>query len=147
MENQNMNEGLFDVELDESIKKLLHDIARWARFIAIFAFIGYGIALAEAITNGSPEGSSSLGTYAGRASSILGAIIGGAIGIAINIYLLRFGNQTRQAINEANQDMLDKGFNNLRTYFKIIGILAIIMLAFMGIFLLLAVLAGSLTRF
>ena len=145
MQNQQQSDNLFSIPIDQEGKELIRTIAWWARLIAILAFIGYAVAIIvsfmrpDIVINGE--------VYAGsKTSSVIGAIISAAIGVAINSFLFKFGNTARAGVDGMDTSLLSDAFNNLRIYYKILGIIVIICLILFGLvflFALLGALVGS----
>lgn len=133
MENQYKSEELFEVAVDSTSKSLIRDIALWARIIAITAFVSYGVSLIVSFFGNNALENSISGGVTGKGTRITGALIGAIIGVIITLFLFRFSKEAKNAIDGINQGQLETGFNNLRIYFKILGIIIII---FLVIFLL-----------
>ena len=129
MEGSTQHEDLFDVEIDSSAKKFISDIAIWAKITAVSAFISYGLSiLVAAFTNTESDAGFSAAT--GKAASIAGVLVMAILGVIINIFLYKFSSDAKPAIDNIDQRALENGFNNLKIYFKIIGVLVIIFFAF-----------------
>jgi hypothetical protein len=139
MENQIQQEELFDVEIDATAKSLINDIATWAKIVAVSAFVSYGLSLVVAVMSKS-EIESGFAASAGKASQIASALVGAVIGVIINIFLFKFAVEAKHGVEHMDQGRLESGFNNLRIYVKILGILLIIALVFFVLALLVALL-------
>lgn len=141
MESSNQLEDLFDVEIDSSAKKIISDITIWAKITAVTAFISYGISILVAVfTKSEAEGEFSAAT--GKAASIAGTLVVVILGVIINIFLYRFSAESKHAIDNIDQRALESGFNSLKVYFKIVGVLVIILLAFAILALMLTAVGG-----
>jgi len=141
MENQIQQEDLFDVEIDATAKSLISDIATWAKIVAVSAFVGYAISLVAAVLGKNELGSGFAATTS-KATEITGTLINVIIGAIINIFLFRFAVEAKRGIDHIDQERLESGFNNLRIYYKILGVFIIIILAIF-VFVLLAVVMGG----
>lgn len=139
-------ENFFNIAFDTGIRAQIKQAALWARICALCAFIGYGIALivalfgkvaADSVEN---EGAGNMGRI-GRIGFVLVSIL---IGGAINYFLYRFAVATIRGINSMDSITTNDGFNSLRTYFKICGVILIIVLclAALGILILVASIGG-----
>lgn len=144
MEQENITDDLFDVEIDQKAKSLLADIARWARIIAITSFASYGLTLLYSFV-AVPEVQSGLTGSAARISQIAIVLIFVTIGTILNLFLLRFGTDVKAAIDTSNQAKLESGFNSFRIYWKIAGILLIIVLSFVVLAVLLGIVGNRYT--
>lgn len=146
------NENLFNVGIDDTARNHLRTAATWARIIAIIAFISYAVNIIvaflgkKATTFESAE-VSGLAASAGRGADIASALIGAIIGIILNIFLLRFASNTKEAMDNLSQGSLETGLNGLRTYFKMSAILLIIAGIFVLLALLLVLAGGGLSRY
>jgi hypothetical protein len=138
------SDSLFGVHIDDTTKSHLRTAAIWARIIAMVAFVSYGINLIVAFIGKNPtlgDGEySAIAASAGRTSQIAGALIGAIIGVIINLFLFRFAKYTTEAVDRQSQASLEMGFNGLKVYFKILGIIMLIFLILAGLVLLLVLL-------
>jgi hypothetical protein len=131
---------LSDLSFDEAARSHVRAAATWARIVAIVAFISYAINLLVAFAGTTPqleEASSAFGGSASRTSQIAGTLITVIIGVIINLFLLRFANNAKEAVDKLSQGSLENGFNALSVYFKILGILLIIAMVFVVLAMLL----------
>lgn len=121
-------DNIFNLGLDVNTMGYLRTAATWARIVALLAFISAGLGLLVAFFEP--------GDTAGKAGGVIGAIISGAISVIINLYLYRFATQVTAGLSSMNQDSVTTGINNLRVYFKILGIILIIVLGLvvLGVF-------------
>ncbi|HLX91645.1 MAG TPA: hypothetical protein VKR32_08180 [Puia sp.] len=132
-------DSIFKLGFDENAKELLKSLALWAKICSVCAFIGYGINLIVAFLGRgnsrlSEESFNAVSTanYS-RAGAIASALISAAIGCAINYFLYRFSIETNRGVNNLDQFQLNEGFANLKTYFKILGIILVIALILFGL--------------
>ena len=135
MEDQHKTESIFNVTLDQEAKSLLKTTTVWAKIVAIAAFAQVGLSLVSAFI-----GKNSTAEMVG---AIFGSMIGAVISILLNVFLYRFSQKTADAISSSNQQLFAEGINSLRTYFKISGIVLIIILSLFLIVLFFMVLALS----
>jgi hypothetical protein len=121
MEEQNKTEGLFNLSLDQEAKSLLKTTTVWAKIVAIIAFVEAGLNLVSSFIGGS------------NAIQMVGAFFASLIGVLItvllNIFLYRFAQKTNDALASSNQQSFIEGINNLRNYFKVLGILLIVIMS------------------
>lgn len=121
--NINQDDSMFNISIEGAARDFLATAATWARIIAIVGFITAGLSVLEAIIGKQGE------TGASIIGSTLGAIIGAVITVAINIFLFRFATNIMSSLSNMSQVQFNEGVNNLRTYFKILGIIMIIVLS------------------
>ena len=133
-------DNFFNLSFDMVGLDTLRQLSLWAKIISICAFVGYAFSLAAALfghskTSGLDETSA---TSFSRTGNILGTFLVLIIGGAINYFLYRFAVAIDRGVKSMDALKVNEGFNSLRIYFKILGIILIIVLAI----LVLAVLIG-----
>jgi hypothetical protein len=116
----------------------LGEAAKWGKFLAIVGFIMCGLLAVFSFFAGSIF--SAMGNLQGtsmpQATGIMLTVIYLAIAILYFfpcLYLFRFASKMKAALSEANQDSLQSSFLNLKSLFKFMGILTIIVLGFYAI--------------
>ena len=119
MESQDLN--LFQLSIEEETREELQRCAYWAKIIAFAAFIS--AALSVILVFISPEYQSQ------RTLMVMLTVMMTVISVVINIFLYRFATKTTSAINNFNQQDFAEGITGLQTYFKILGIILIIILS------------------
>jgi hypothetical protein len=129
---QNTESSLFELQVDHNVSSYLGETARWAKFLAILGFIGCGFLLLVAIF---------FGSYFSAAFGRLGGLgyMGGLvsfiyIGMAALyffpcLYLYNFASKMQVALRSNDQEQLSQSFRNLKSCYRFVGILVIIMLA------------------
>ncbi len=117
----NTNLNLFHLTVDNQTGEELQRCAYWAKIIAIIAFISAALSIIFVFVNPLYEGQ--------RSAMIMMTIIMAALSIVINVFLYRFATKTTAAVNTMNQQDFAEGITGLQTYFKILGILLIIVLS------------------
>lgn len=137
MENyNNQGDNLFNLSVEGAARDLLLTAATWARTIAIVGFISAGLSVLDAFIGKAGAGSAAL------AGGILFTLLFVAIGVVLNIFLFRFATNIIASLSNMSQVQFNEGVSNLKTYFKLMGILIIIGLAIVFI----VILAYSLGR-
>lgn len=144
---------MFSLSIDPAAKAHLAETARWARFLAItgFVFLLLMVALGvyssltisryEDMFNGSSGQRGLLqGVGAGMAVAYL---ILAVVGFFPLLFLLRFANGMHTALSGNNQVALDTAFQQLKVYFRYLGILLIISLVMMALSVLIGILGGT----
>jgi len=127
--------------LNEKIKGFLLETAKWAKFLSIIGFIGLGLMIVFAIV-----------------LMIFGAHLriplpqASAMGITYLImsvlyffpvyYLSLFSSKIKKGITLNNEQELTLGFENLKSHYKFLGIMMIIVLSIYGLIALIAVLVN-----
>lgn len=115
MQQQNIidqKDTLSDLPVGGRLKDILTTITTWAKIIAIINFVSIPLGFYESI----------------KENSVVSGIITAGVTILINIFLLNFSNKTKRSIDTTDQYSFNSGMNDLKNYFKVIGIVLIIMI-------------------
>jgi hypothetical protein len=142
--------SLFSLTIDPVTKTHLTETARWARFLAIFGMIVLGLGLIVSLMGatiftrffGFPTGvedDSATTMDAVRIGMVVGTVILSAVAFFPLLFLLRFANAMHRAIAANDQGRLNESFQNLKVYFRYLGIVVIIFLVIYGIIVAIAV--------
>lgn len=156
--NSQINEG---IDLNEEIKDYMIETSKWAKFLSILGFIGIGIFALVGLYMIS--GNSYLGNSYGYdrsedyyryyrnsrypptgAINLLSFLI--YIGMCVLYffpiyYLFQFSTKIRNAIDFNSQESLVDGFRYLKSHYKYIGIVTIIILSLYVLIFIFAILA------
>jgi hypothetical protein len=135
MENIN-DTTIFDLNIDEEGKAHLAAIAQWANINAIVGFASIGVTIISFAISVSTYGS-------GAVSGILGSLITLGITFLLNITLFNAAKNIKNGVNLTEQGQFTFGLTKLAGYFKIVGILTIIVLVIFFFALLLGLLMGA----
>jgi hypothetical protein len=127
------------LQLSEVAISHLNQTRKWANFLAIIGFISCGFLVLIALFLGSlmaimPSYDDTLGLEA-FGSGIVTAIylVLAGVGFLIYLYLYRFSDKLKKAINSGDSSELEESFKNLKLYYKLNGI---IIIAVLGIYVL-----------
>jgi len=156
------NESLFELAIDEQSISYLSDTARWGKFLSIVGFILCGMfvmggllaaSFASDFYTYSSNSDNGSGLVRIRETFGIGSIFVTLIYILIALlcffpylYLYNFSTKMHTALHNNDQSNLHASFNNLRSCFKFVGILTIIMLSFCVIMTILVISASALFR-
>lgn len=134
MEQLSQSENLFDLQLDQQSSAYLAETARWGKFLSILGFILTGLLLIVGIFMGSFMASTmSAAEGFGGISSSFFTIVYLAIALVYFfpcLYLFRFSTKAQDALRSNDQSSLTEGFKNLKSCFRFMGILTIVILGF-----------------
>ena len=125
--------NLFELQVDELSSGYLKETAKWAKFLAILGFIGCGllvlggIALVFTMSAASMGGAAFGGMYSSAFSLVYLALA--ALYFFPCFYLYRFASTMQQALQAGEAIQLQTSFRNLKSCFRFIGILTIILIA------------------
>lgn len=117
MENQDTKVSAFGFAFSAKMKEDLRTAAAWAQIVAVTGFVTSALVLVTNLV----------------AERFLQAIFSAVTNALINVYLLRFAQQTKKGLENIDQNDMEAGANQLYLYFKVYGI---IMIAVAGILLL-----------
>ena len=135
--------SLFSLSIDPVTKAHLSETAKWARFLAIMGFIlvllflGVGV-YASIILSRFDSAFSGSSRYRGMgygfgAGMLVGYVIAALVAFFPLLFMLRFANKMRRALNTDDQALLNSSFQNLKIYFRYIGIIAVISIVIMAL--------------
>ena len=136
------NTSLFSLSIDPVTKTHLSETAKWARFLAIVGFVFLILMIVMGLFT-----SLFVSRYGDMYSNYSNRGFMQAIGAGVAIFyilmavviffpllfMLRFANQMRGALNSNNQELLNSSFQNLKIYFRYLGVLTIIGLVLMAL--------------
>jgi len=144
----------FSLQVDDGTVLYLMETSKWAKFLSIMGFVFISIlllcGLAFMLTGGSFY-SSSVNT------DLQNLDMAGSVGVLFGVYffvialvyflpclfLYRFSSKMQLAIRTSDQVMLNRSFENLKSLFKFLGIITIIVLSIWVLALLFNILLGS----
>lgn len=137
METNSPFEQFEELRIDRISREFLAETAKWATFLSILGFIGIGlmviVALFVLVIGASTSTSASFAPLGGGAFvSIFYFIVAGFYFVPIN-YLYKFASNMKNAIRTNNQSSLTTSFEYIKSHYKFIGILTIVMI---GIYIL-----------
>lgn len=152
------DQQLFSLSFEPITKSHLIETARWARFLAIVGFIFLGLMVVAGIwlstvmasdfgrlDNEYGRNTSGMFAYMG-AGIIVFYVIAAVIMFFPLLFLMRFANKVRTALAANDQEILNTSFQNLKAYFRYLGIITIIVLVFYGIAILFSILSAAAFR-
>ncbi|WP_426278519.1 DUF5362 family protein [Chryseobacterium sp. S-02] len=134
METNSPFEQFEELRIDRISKEFLAETAKWATFLAILGFIGIALMVVAAlfmlVLGASASSSASFAPLGGGAFlSIFYFIVAGFYFVPIN-YLYKFGSNMKNALRTNNQASLTTSFEYIKSHYKFIGILTIVMIGF-----------------
>lgn len=147
MENNENQQVVLNEETNLSLNRnslsYLTEIRKWTMFFAILGFIAIGLMALGAIVIMLIAAAG--GTFGGMPQAgFLGAfsivyLVIGALYFFPVYYLLKFSTNMRKALEQSDQKMLEDSFLNLKSHYKFVGILTIVVF---GIYILVGIIAG-----
>jgi len=132
MEQQFSNEPLLDLQVDYDSGNKFNEASRWARFFAIVCFVGIGLMLLWLAIAGLAVRQVFSTFMPGSYFEGMGGLVIGIIVIVLGIFgflmflLYRFATLVKQGIQMQDQSLFNEGLKNLKNYFLINGIFALL---------------------
>jgi hypothetical protein len=129
--------GDSELVLSHSSQNYLNETLKWAKFLAIIMFILGGIMVLVGMATLITAGSISPAPFMGYSSIFLGFMI---IAMALlyffpAYYLYQFSDKMKLALQNQHAEQLDESFRNLKSHYKFIGTLLMIVLSFYAVIL------------
>lgn len=131
-----MEQSVFEQELtiNEEIKGYLKEASNWTFFLSILGFIGIGFMVlagifVAALSGSIPEESNPYSQF-GFSMSWIGLlyILLALLYFFPILYLFNFSRKTKSALESSRIEEFTAGFRNLKSHYKFVGILAIVMI-------------------
>lgn len=134
--------------LSDESESFLKETAKWSYFLSILGFIFIGLIVLIIVFMG--VFLSKLGSMGGSMSMIgnMGSFISVIYLIIASIYffpvyyLFQFSSKVKIAFKNNDNDKLNESFMFLKSHYKFMGVVALIMVAFYGMFFLITFLIG-----
>ncbi|NUQ82153.1 MAG: hypothetical protein HUU10_11145 [Bacteroidetes bacterium] len=116
---------------DSAIRGFLVETSKWGKFLAILGYIGLGIMICAALVM-MFLGSLIPGTGSALPTSLFGLIylVFAALYFVPVHQLYLFSASIREAVEMNLQDRFTEGFSHLKTLFRFLGILSIVVIGF-----------------
>lgn len=130
MEDQSQFES-FELQLNTTSLGFLRETAKWANFIAIMGFIGMGFMLLGAVAI------AIMPTMSGAGMGMLGPMQGimSAMYVILALlyffpvyYLYKFASRMKLALNSKSTEELTGALENLKSHYKFLGIMIVVMI-------------------
>lgn len=144
MENQSSAFENFEMQLNSESKDFLREAGKWAYFLSILGFVFIGLMVIIGLFMGA-----TLGSLSGSAGSVMPAsfftilyLVMAALYFFPVLYLYRFGSNIKAAFNNNDTEALTNGLKGLKSHYKFVGILAIIMISIYLLIFIISLFAG-----
>lgn len=125
--------GYQDLSLSKSAIVFLEETRKWTNFLSILGFIGIGIMVVFGLFAGAIMStmSNTLGAPVDAFPGFFGFIyiIMALVYFFPVLYLYRFGAKLKVALKTHDNTMLTLALENLKSHYKFVGIVAVIMLS------------------
>jgi hypothetical protein len=144
------SQELFSLHIDPVTKSHLWETARWGKFLSVVGFVLCGLLLIGGLffstflstmagRNQTYEGTGMSATGFGAAMAFF-YIIFAVIYFFLCLFLYRFASKMKTALHGNSQEQLNLSFQNLKSLFKYVGVITIIILALYALMLVLGIL-------
>jgi hypothetical protein len=127
------NNNPSELRLNHHSKDFLKETAKWANFLSILGFIGIGFMVIIAIFFSSIMASNYSEIPGMGGNSVVFTIIYLLIALLYFfpvLYLFKFASNMKRALAMDDENTLAKSFENLKSHYKFVGILAIVIISF-----------------
>ena len=131
---QNPSGDLFDLHVDQESSSYLGETAKWAKFMSILGFIFCGLIVLVGLFAASFL-SATMGKFGGEGSPLGGAalsfiyILFSLVYFFPCLFLFNFASKMQVALRNNDQQQLTQSFKNLKSCYKFLGILMIVILS------------------
>ena len=152
MENQSVldtdaNSTGLELTLSTQARGFLVEAAKWSRILAILGFVMVGILVLFALFAGTMFSSlsniadSPMPAFPGAMITLVYLAVAALYFFPI-LYLYRFAKGLREALKSENESSLEYAFQNLKSHYKFLGILAVITIGFYALALIFGLIGG-----
>jgi hypothetical protein len=149
---QNSESTLFDLQVDHRSSTYLGETARWAKFLAIIGFIFCSLILMAALFAGTIMtgafgrlGGGGMGPVGGGLFSVIYILIG-LVNFFPCLYLYNFASKMQAALRHNDQQQLNQSFFQLKSCFRFLGILMIVLLGLYALAIVGVIVAAAVFR-
>lgn len=146
MEEKSAFQSFEELNITQQSISYLGSIAKWSKFLAIVGFIMVGLLVLIAVFAGAFLGfmGSASGVAPGTEAGMLTVIyiIMAVIYFFPILFLYKFSVKLKRALGSSSSSELAEAFANLKSHYKFIGILTIIVLSFYAFGILIVVAMG-----
>jgi len=137
--------------ISEDLRSHIYEMAKWARVLAIVGFVFSGFMVLASFS--APTIIDSVSQTMGEKNNPYAAIGGSGMMIAILLFallyfypslmLFKFSNLSKSAVLYGDQENLNAGMAALKSFFKFIGIVTLVVVVFYGLIVFLAIIGRS----
>ncbi len=136
-----------DFTIDEEAKTNFAEVARWTKLNAITGFASLGVSVFSTVMAFVKLSNYDMGSGSAVAGGFISVLIGAAISLLLNIVLLQAAVNIKKGVEQNDQVLFGIGLSRLATYFRVVGILIIIVLVIFVLAFLFTVLVSAGTGF
>lgn len=140
--------GQSNLQFTPLIREYLEEIRKWSKFISIVGFVGIGLMVLAGL-GVSVVSSVTQGAFAGASEVPVPMFLYGFIYLIVGViyffpvlYLYRFSSRMKTALFDDDQSLLTESFENLKSHYKFIAVMTIVILSLYALILLIAMIVG-----
>lgn len=131
-----------ELSISSQTRDHLHEAAKWAYFLSIVGFIGLGLMVLGGLVvmfagAAVPGMSSQMGVFG------IVYLIMAALYFFPTYYMFLFAQKIKAACSASSQADLDTGIENLKSFFKFVGIFTIVIISLYLLMFLIGILAAA----
>ncbi|AWG22488.1 hypothetical protein FFWV33_13605 [Flavobacterium faecale] len=140
--------------LGQEAQGFLKETAKWAYFLSILGFIGIAFIVIIALFIGTIF--STLNSMSGNSNPIMGIGTGVITGLYLVLavlyffpvfYLFQFSSKMKKAFKENDNDLISSSFEYLKSHYKFIGIMGLVLVVIYSVIILFSIIAGGIAAF
>ncbi len=136
----------FELNISSNIKTFLEEISKWSFFLSIVGFVGIGLMVVVGLL---------FGTIMSMMRDVNAYDLGYTAGVGFFyvvialiyffpiLYLYKFSRKMKSALHSKNNDDFESAFANLKSHYKFVGILAIIIISLYVLLFLIGIVGAS----
>lgn len=121
---------LLNLSVTPRLREILNTVVTWARIVAIVNFVSVPFDFYASLKD----------------REIMSGIIGAVVTVILNVYLINFSSKVKRGLDATDQQEFNDGIDNLRKYFRLVGIFIILLMVAMVVMMLWVVSTGSYPR-
>ena len=131
--------------LNHESRSFLKETAKWAKFLAIVGFIFVGLMVLFALMFGTIMGTTlqDAGPPLSSGFFTIFYLIFAGIYVLPILYLFRFATKMQMALKDQDQQSLSSSFENIKSHYKFVGILMVVILGIYALGILFAIIGGA----
>lgn len=141
MDAELYNEQPYELNINLDSRSFLSNTARWGKFLSIMGFIFIGLMVVGGLFASTLM--STVADDAGYGSGIMGGAFFGFFYLIFALlyffpvlYLYKFSTKMERGLRARDEETVTESFRNLKSLFKFMGVLTIVMLSFYALMLL-----------
>ncbi len=129
METENIHQHIFEFEVNEESKGQLQGLSQWMQISAITAFISLALSLISTVYTYVKYSAFFGFRSAFGGFEMIKLLLSTVISIILNLMLIQAAANIKKGLALTDQGYFNLGLSKMATYFKIMGILIIVVLS------------------